>query len=144
MLLCSVIAAAAALFAPQTAPPAGSASLDFEFFKTRVQPIFLARRPGHARCYVCHSAGAGGFRLQQLSKGATTWSEDQSRLNFDAVRREVTAGDPAASMLLLRPLAADAGGTPFHSGGKHWDSKSNAEWQTLAEWVRGEKAAGSK
>ena len=28
----------------QTPAPA----LDFEFFKTRVQPIFLAERPGHA------------------------------------------------------------------------------------------------
>ena len=144
MMLCSVIAAAAALFVPQAASSAGNASLDFEFFKTRVQPIFLARRPGHARCYVCHSAGAGGFRLQQLTKGATTWSDEQSRQNFEAVRREVTPGDPDDSMLLRRPLAADAGGTQFHSGGKHWDSKTNAEWQTLAEWVRGEKAAGSK
>jgi hypothetical protein len=144
MLLCSVIVAAAALFAPQTASSAATSSVDFEFFKTRVQPIFLARRPGHARCYVCHSAGAGGFRLQRLSPGAETWSDEQSRLNFAAVQREVTPGKPDASMLLLRPLAAEAGGLPFHSGGKHWDSKSNPEWQTLSEWVRGEKTTGSK
>ena len=144
MLLCSVIAAAAVFFAPQSASAGANTSLDFEFFKTRVQPIFLARRPGHARCYVCHSAGAGGFRLQQLSKGATSWNDEQSRLNFEAVRREVTPGDPDDSMLLRRPLAAEAGGTTFHSGGKHWDSKSNAEWQALSEWVRGEKAAGAK
>ena len=42
------------------------------------------------------------------------------------------------------PLAAEAGGLPFHSGGKHWDSKTNPEWQTLSEWVRGEKTTGSK
>jgi len=29
-------------------------SLDFEFFKARVEPIFLRDRPGHARCYSCH------------------------------------------------------------------------------------------
>ena len=28
--------------------PASAPALDFEFFKTRVQPIFLAERPGHA------------------------------------------------------------------------------------------------
>ena len=32
-------------------------SVDYEFFATRVQPIFLARRPGHARCYSCHALG---------------------------------------------------------------------------------------
>jgi hypothetical protein len=25
-------------------------ALDYEFFKTRVQPIFLKERPGHAPC----------------------------------------------------------------------------------------------
>jgi hypothetical protein len=134
MLLVPLIVAA------QTAP----SSLDFAFFKTRVQPILLAKRPGHARCYVCHSIGAGGFKLQPLSKGATTWNDEQSRLNFEAARMRVAAGDPDSSILLLRPLAEEVGGTTFHSGGKHWDSKSNPEWQILAEWVRGERAAGSK
>src|SRR5436305_1467286 len=39
-------------------PPAspGSAALDYEFFKAKVQPIFLAKRPGHARCVACHAS----------------------------------------------------------------------------------------
>ena len=118
-------------------------SLDFEFFKTRVQPIFLAKRPGHARCYVCHSTGTP-FRLQRLSPGATTWNDEQSRRNFEAAQREVVAGDPQASQLLMHPLAPEAGGDPFHNGGKHWDSQSAPEWQTLAQWVRtGAPAAAS-
>ena len=47
----------------------GRPPLDFEFFKTRIQPIFLAKRPGHARCITCHESGtprliaaAGGRR----------------------------------------------------------------------------------
>ena len=41
--------------AQQTAPSASpTPALDFEFFKARVQPIFLAKRPGHARCIACH------------------------------------------------------------------------------------------
>src|SRR6266850_6515571 len=70
-------------------------SLDYELFKTRVEPIFLARRPGHARCYACHALGAGegnapnAMRLQLLSPGSTTWNEDQSRKNFEAVRQKV-------------------------------------------------------
>ena len=114
-------------------------TLDFEFFKTRVQPIFLAKRPGHARCYVCHSIGTP-FRLERLSPGATTWNDDQSRRNFEAAQREVVPGNPLASRLLIHPLAEEAGGDPMHGGGKHWDSQDNREWQTLAEWVRGKKA----
>ncbi|PYS33582.1 MAG: hypothetical protein DMG14_31490 [Acidobacteria bacterium] len=72
-------------------------SLDYEFFRTRVEPIFLARRAGHARCYACHALGAGegnapnAMRLQLLSPGSATWNEEQSRKNFDAVRQKVPA-----------------------------------------------------
>ena len=51
----------------------------------------------------------------------------------------MVAGDPAASPLLIHPLAADAGGDQFHAGGKHWKSKNDPEWQILADWVRGKK-----
>jgi hypothetical protein len=45
--------------------------------------------------------------------------------------------------MLMHPLAAEAGGDPFHAGGKHWKSRNDPEWKTLAAWVAGEKA-GSK
>jgi len=132
-MVAAALAAACAMEA-QTPTP----SLDFEFFKIKVQPIFLFKRPGHARCYVCHSTGTT-FRLQRLSPGATTWNDEQSRRNFEAVEQLVTPGNPMLSRLLTHPLAHEAGGDEFHSGGKHWDSQSNAEWQTLAAWVRGQK-----
>ncbi len=136
-----ILLAIAATAAFAQAPPASgvASSLDFQFFKTRVQPIFLAKRPGHARCYVCHSIGTP-FRLERLSPGAATWNDDQSRRNFEAAQREVVPGNPQASRLLIHPLAEEAGGDPMHGGGKHWDSQDNREWQTLAEWVRGKKA----
>jgi hypothetical protein len=117
---------------------AAGADLDFEIFKTRVQPIFLAKRKGLARCYVCHSQGTT-FRLQPLSPGSASWTEEASRKNFEAVRRLVVPDNPQASRLLMMPLAADAGGVPFHPGGKHWASQNDPEWQTLAAWLRGEK-----
>ena len=131
-LLILTIAAIAAFAQVPSAP-----SLDFEFFKTHVQPIFLAKRPGHARCYSCHSKGTP-LRLQRLAPGATTWTEEESRKNFDAIRRVVVPGDPLKSPLLIHPLATEAGGDLFHNGGKHWNSQSDAEWQTLAAWVRGQ------
>ena len=112
--------------------PATAASLDFEYFKTKVQPIFLAKRPGHARCIACHASGTP-LRLQPLSKGSTAWTEEESRKNFDAVTR-VAAGSLRSS-LLRHPLAEPAGGDFFHSGGKHWDSQNDPEWQTLKAWV---------
>ena len=55
----------------QAPPRPAVAALDYEFFKTRVQPIFLAKRPGHARCIACHGSGTP-LRLQPLDPGATT------------------------------------------------------------------------
>ena len=113
------------------------ADLDFDVFKTRVQPIFLAKRPGLARCSVCHTQGTP-FRLQPLAPGASSWNEEASRRNFEAVRRLVVPGDPQTSRLLTMPLAASAGGVAFHPGGKHWTSQSDPEWKTIAAWLRGE------
>ena len=117
--------------------PASSApSLDFEYFKARVQPIFTTKRDGNARCISCHGSGTT-MRLQPLAPGAATWSEEDSRKNFDIVKLKVIPGDPAKSRLLLHPLAEAAGGDQIHDGGKHWKTQDDPEWQTLASWVRG-------
>jgi hypothetical protein len=142
MRLVLLVIAATAAFAQTPAASEIASTLDFQFFKTRVQPIFLAKRPGYARCYVCHSIGTP-FRLQRLSPRATTWNDEQSRLNFEAAKREVVSGNPQGSRLLMHPLAAEAGGDPFHGGGKHWDSQNDREWEAMAGWVRGQKAAPS-
>ena len=121
-----------------SSPPA----LDYAFFRDRVQPIFLKKRAGHARCVVCHDHGSPP--LQPLAAGASGWSEEQSRRNFDLWKMFVKPGNPAASPLLLHPLAVKAGGDRFHAGGKHWQSQDDPEWQVLARWVRGEKLAAVK
>ena len=119
------------------APLVGQAAkpLDYAFYKANVEPIFLAKRAGHTRCSTCHMGGRR-FTLQHLDEGATTWTDEQSRENFDAVRRLVQPGD-LQSRLLVHPLLESAGGDFFHNGGKHWQSKSDPEWQTLSEWVMG-------
>jgi len=118
---------------------AGAQSLDFEIYKTKVEPIFMKKRPGHARCVACHEAGNSAFRLQALEKGSTAWTEEQSRKNFESVSRLVKPGDPTGSRLLIHPLAPDAGGDRFHGGGRQFPSQMDPDWQTIAGWVKGGK-----
>jgi len=130
-----VLLSAAAPLLPSRAAP----QLDYQFFKERVQPIFLQKREGHTRCYVCHAEGNNAFRLKRLSSGATTWNEEQSRKNFEMASLLVNPGDSTTSRLLQQPLAPEAGGNVFHSGGRQFASTNDPAWKTLADWVNGQK-----
>ena len=125
---------------PQGAAASESSSLDYTFFKNRVEPIFLKKRPGSARCYVCHEGANHALHLEKLPVGGASWSEDESRKNFDTVSQLVNTDDPLKSKLLLHPLAPEAGGDAFHSGGRQFKSKDDPDWKTLADWARGQKA----
>jgi len=117
------------------APAEGS--LDFDYFKSRVQPIFLKKRPGHARCIACHGQGTP-LRLQPPTVGGTAWSEEDSRKNFELMRRVVQPGNPK-SRLLVHALDEKAGGDFYHNGGKHWSTQDDPEWQILRTWVMGSR-----
>ena len=116
------------------------AELDFDFYRTQVEPIFLEKREGYTRCVVCHAGDERAAFLEGLPAGAETWSVEQSRLNFESVLGLVTPGDPLASRLLVHPLEPAAGGNEFHTGGRQFSSQDDPQFQTLAAWVRGEKA----
>jgi hypothetical protein len=130
----TLVLAGASIVSPRAAPV-----LDYDFFKARVEPIFLEKRAGHTRCYVCHAESNNAFRLEQLSPGAGSWTEEQSRRNFDIASRLVNPGDPSTSRLLQQPLAPEAGGNVFHSGGRQFASQDDPDWKTLADWVNGQK-----
>jgi hypothetical protein len=135
-VLSVVVAAGAALAAVSGSQVASQGKpLDYETFKSRVEPIFLERREGHVRCYVCHSENNNGLHLQRLSPGATTWDDEQSRKNFESVSGLVAPNDPASSRLLIHPLAPEAGGDLFHSGGRQFESKNDPDWKVLAQWA---------
>src|SRR5437016_6449337 len=110
-------------------------SLDFETYRTRIEPIFLKTREGGVRCYDCHSALPTRLRLERLSDGSSSWTEQQSRRNFSVVSKLVTPADPLKSRLLLHPLSPEAGGDPTHAGGKFWKSQDEPEWRLIADWV---------
>jgi hypothetical protein len=130
--------------AAQSTTAAGSSNdsptLDYKLFKLRVEPIFLKKRPTHARCYVCHEEANHALKLAKLSPGNATWTEEESKRNFDTVSQLVTPGDLLSSTLLRHPLAPEAGGDAFHSGGRQFASQTDPDWQTFAEWVKGQKA----
>ena len=114
-------------------------SLDFETYRTKVEPIFSKHREGHARCVVCHAESNNVFRLQPWSADTTAYTEEQSRKNFEVVSKLVNAKNPDMSLLLLHPLAKDAGGHEFHSGGRQFASKDDPDWKTLSGWVHSSK-----
>ena len=138
VLLSTLAAIAVALPVVLSAQP--KPVLDYGFYKSRVEPIFLAKKDGHTRCVVCHSESNNNFHLEKLSPGANVWTEEQSRRNFEMVVKLVNPGDPASSLLTQHPLAPEAGGHAFHSGGRQFESKDDEDWKTLVAFVNGAKA----
>ena len=136
---CLFLAAAGSLRQAESQPassPAASASLDYEFFKAKVEPVFLAKRPGHARCVVCHTFNNAPLHLVSLAPGSTNWNEEQSRRNFELVKKVVVPGYED-SPLVKHPLAEQAGGDPHHGGGQQFASKDDPDWLTLKAFVLG-------
>lgn len=126
-------------------------SLDFEFFKSRVQPIFLKQRSAdHARCFACHESSKHGsmfgpLRLEPLLPGHTTWTEEQSRRNFETVSKLVVPGDVTKSLFPMHALSPEAGGEfgHPHSGGRQFESQNDPDFQTIVQWIRGQKSKPS-
>ena len=136
----SLIAVAAAITLHAAPAAAADNTLDYGFFKTSVEPIFLKKRPEHVRCYVCHSESNNAFKLQHMAHGAKSYTDEQSRENFKFASGLVVPGEPMKSRLLLQPLAPQEGGNPYHSGGRQFESRNDPDWKVLAEWVNGKKA----
>src|SRR5262249_59939424 len=94
--------ALAVIFAFAASAANAETVLDYDFFKRKVEPIFLKKRADHARCAVCHQQSNNAFRLEKLPDGASFWTEEQSKKNFATVSTLVVPGDPAQSRLLLQ------------------------------------------
>lgn len=114
-----------------------SVQLDYDYFKNEVQPIFLVKREGRVRCIQCHTRSSN-FRIQALEDHQLFFTDEQSRMNFESASQFALAGaDPLTSRFLTHPLATEAGGDPFHGGGKHFASQYDPEWRIMADWVAG-------
>src|SRR5215468_5183651 len=130
-----VVAVSALALASAAVPEA--AALDYEYFKAKVQPIFVTKRPGHAPCVMCHAEANNMLRLQKLPHGRA-WSEEATRKNFDTVSKIVEAADdPLQSKILMHPLAPEAGGDAYHNGGRQFADKDDPSWKIIADWAKG-------
>jgi len=61
--------------------------------------------------------------LERLSAGSNTFTEEQTRKNYASASGLAVPSDPASSKLLIHPLAPEAGGDLFHSGGRQFETK---------------------
>src|SRR5258705_1246966 len=134
--------AAPAAGAHQTDAAQAESSLDFDTYRTQIEPIFLKSRESGVRCYDCHSVMPTRLRLERLAEGSSFWTEQQSRQNFAVVSQLVAQAEPLKSRLLLHPLSPEAGGDPTHTGGKFWTSQDDPEWRLIADWVSKGSAIG--
>jgi len=123
------------------AQPKAKPVLDYDFYKGRVEPIFLKKKAGYTRCVVCHSESNNFLKLEPLSP-AKTWTDEQSRRNFEAVSKLVNPGEPMVSRLLMHALAPEGGGDVFHSGGRQFMSVHDPDWKTMAAFVNGATLGG--
>jgi hypothetical protein len=53
------------------------------------------------------------------------------------VSRLVFPGNPREGLLLTHPLAPEAGGSAYHSGGRQFETRNDPGWKILARWVTG-------
>jgi hypothetical protein len=117
----------------------GRPTPDFAFYRSKVEPIFLTKKDGFTRCVVCHAEANNHFNLQKLTPGAAAWTEEQSRKNFEMVVKLVNPGDADTSRLTMHPLAPEAGGSAYHSGGRQFMNKDDPDWKILVQFVDGAK-----
>jgi hypothetical protein len=115
--------------------PAPESAVDFEFFRSCVQPIFATPLEGQIRCSNCHASGLIGFAPVPQDDGK--WSDQDAKRAFQTVSRLIIPGNPEQSRFLLKPLHPDGGGSYTHNGPRRWQSRDDREWRMLAEWIRG-------
>jgi len=107
--------------------------VDFEFFRSCVQPIFVNPIDNAMPCAECHS---GVFAIPPPVN--SYWTVEQSQLAFEELIYLIDPGRPDSSRFLHKPLHPNAGGDLMHNGGRRWYSQDDPERQALADWVRGD------
>jgi hypothetical protein len=123
------------------APSAAQGPSDAEvaFYRANIEPLFRRGRggtePGYAACVMCHTWQTKLRFSLETPATAAGWTPEQSRQNFDVIAKLINTANPEASRLLLKPLAAPAGGLA-HTGGEFWQSRQDREYQVVLKWIQ--------
>ena len=107
-------------------------TLDEPYFAAHVDPIFVSR--GCTKTAGCHGGQGAGMLL--LSDGSNVHAD------FVTVRPHTRPEAPAASPLLLKPLAASAGGL-VHGGGDIFADTLDTDYLTIYAWIAGAREPAS-
>ena len=118
--------------------------LDYEFFKTRVQPLLATATGSDGKsCAHCHSTHTI-LRLNPPDERGNL-TEEQIRDNYFSALKVVNLLEPEKSLLLQKPISdattegiLNSSKIP-HGGGKRWDGLDSAAYKTVLEWIQGAK-----
>lgn len=99
--------------------------LDFDTFRAEVAPVLHAR--GCSATGDCHGGGLrGSFELSPASA-------PDDDFDFRQAVEQIDDLDPAASSLLTKPLAPEAGGAPHAFVA--FTSTDDGDYQTILDWI---------
>ena len=96
-------------------------AVDFTFFRSCVQKVFITPREGHIACTNCHAGGIIGFAPP--TPDGKPWNDEQAKRAFQSISRLIIPGNPEQSRFMLKPLHPDGGGTYTHNGPRRWQSR---------------------
>ena len=104
----------------QTAAAAApvSSPLDYEIFKSQVQPILIGARKGNARCSACHAGGGGNSYLEPLPPGTDDLHRGTKSPQLRARVAPRGAGGAAEERAARQPAGSWGGGGEWHGGGE--------------------------
>lgn len=108
-------------------PPGGGQRyvLDYGTFAVAIDSMLTARGCDNARCH------GGGIRgTYQLSPD----TDKDLDMDFEQSILQVNGNDPAASPILMKPLAEAAGGDA-HAGGEAFTSTGDDCYQAILSWI---------
>ena len=125
--------------APAPAAQAAPRQADVDSFRKTIEPIFMRDRggtmPGYAACVMCHTWQTKLRFALETPETDAGWTPAQSSKNFEMITALVNTRNPENSRLLVKPLEPKAGG-PGHTGGSYWNSRTDAEYLTVLNWIR--------